>query len=88
LRKYVIERILGKHKTPWPLIWSEVSGYVAGFWGYYQSVQRLKVLGRSAPYVPLSQRPEEARLHPARQVQLAPEPPAVVEVQEPLKLNS
>jgi O-antigen biosynthesis protein len=56
LRGYVIDRLLGKHKTPWRLIWSEVSGYVAGFWGYWQSVQRLKVLGRSQPYVPVAQR--------------------------------
>jgi O-antigen biosynthesis protein len=53
---YVTDRLKGKHQVPWPIVWSEFTGYIAGFWGYYQSVQRVKQLGRSAPYIPPSER--------------------------------
>lgn len=52
----VYERFRGWHDTPWPVIWSEITGYVSGFWGYWQSCQRVKQQGRSAPYIPVSQR--------------------------------
>jgi O-antigen biosynthesis protein len=52
LKDYFRDRLLQKHKTPWRLMWSELTGYVAGFWGYKQSVDRVKHLGRSAPYIP------------------------------------
>ncbi|MBE9030715.1 glycosyltransferase [filamentous cyanobacterium LEGE 11480] len=53
---YVCDRIKGKHHVPWMIVGNEISGYFAGFWGYYQSVQRVKRLGRSAPYIPVQQR--------------------------------
>jgi O-antigen biosynthesis protein len=56
LKGYCWDRLRGRHQTPWRIMWSEVAGYVAGFWGYWQSVQRLKQLGRSAPYVPVARR--------------------------------
>jgi O-antigen biosynthesis protein len=49
---YVRDRAMGKHQVPWPVVRGELTGYLAGFWGYYQSRQRVKRLGRSAPYVP------------------------------------
>ncbi len=52
LWSYVRDRALGKHQVPWSVVRGEVTGYLAGFWGYYQSCQRVKRLGRSAPYVP------------------------------------
>jgi O-antigen biosynthesis protein len=56
LKDYFRDRLLQRHKTPWRLMWSEVSGYLAGFWGYKQSVDRVKQLGRSNPYIPPTQR--------------------------------
>ncbi len=67
---YVGERIKGKHQVPWPVVRSEVTGYVAGFWGYYQSCQRVKRLGRSAPYVPPEAR-SLAMISPPRQFRSA-----------------
>lgn len=49
-------RLRGQHQTPWRLLWSEISGYFAGFWGYWQSCQRVKQQGRSAAYIPVAQR--------------------------------
>jgi hypothetical protein len=46
----IYERLRGWHDTPWRFVWSEISGYLAGFWGYWQSCQRVKRQGRSAPY--------------------------------------
>jgi O-antigen biosynthesis protein len=57
LKDYFRDRLLQKHKTPWRLMWSELTGYIAGFWGYKQSVDRVKQLGRSAPYIPPKDRP-------------------------------
>jgi O-antigen biosynthesis protein len=57
LKDYFRDRLLQKHKTPWRLMWSELTGYIAGFWGYKQSVDRVKHLGRSAPYIPPKDRP-------------------------------
>jgi O-antigen biosynthesis protein len=56
LRGYVFDRFKGKHQVPWPVVRSEVWGFLCGFWGYYQSVQRVKRLGVSQPYVPPAQR--------------------------------
>ncbi|HIK18654.1 MAG TPA: glycosyltransferase [Leptolyngbyaceae cyanobacterium M33_DOE_097] len=50
------ERLRGFDQTPWQYIWSEVSGYVTGFLGYWQSCQRVKKLGYSQPYIPVSER--------------------------------
>ena len=55
-RKQIIARLRGQHKTPWRLLWSEISGYLAGFWGYWQSCQRVQQQGRSAPYIPVAAR--------------------------------
>lgn len=52
----IYERLRGLHQTPWRFLASEMAGYLAGFWGYWQSCQRVKQLGRSAPYVPVEQR--------------------------------
>lgn len=49
---YVCDRIKGKHQVPWAIVRSEVTGYIQGFWGYYKSSQRVKQVGRSAPYIP------------------------------------
>jgi O-antigen biosynthesis protein len=57
LKDYFRDRLLQRHKTPWRLMWSELTGYIAGFWGYKQSVDRVKQLGRSAPYIPPKDRP-------------------------------
>jgi O-antigen biosynthesis protein len=60
LRDYVIDRMLGKHQMPWRIMRSEISGYLAGFWGYWQSAQRLKRLGRSDRYIPVEERDRSA----------------------------
>ncbi len=52
LWSYVGDRIKGKHQVPWSVVRGEVTGFFAGFWGFYQSRQRVQQLGRSAPYVP------------------------------------
>lgn len=46
------ERLRGWHDTPWLLLWQEIAGYLAGYWGYWRSCQRVKKQGRSTPYVP------------------------------------
>jgi GT2 family glycosyltransferase len=56
-RQQIISRLRGKTDTPWQFIWAEFSGYFTGFWGYWLSCQRVKRLGRSAPYIPVSNRP-------------------------------
>lgn len=60
LPRYYTRRIYGRlrgwHDTPWRFLGSEIAGYLTGFWGYWQSCQRVKQLGRSAPYIPLEQR--------------------------------
>lgn len=43
-------------KTPWPLLWQEVSGYCIGYWCYWQSWQRVQQQGRSDRYVPVAER--------------------------------
>jgi len=50
------ERLRGLDHTPWQYLWSEFSGYITGFWGYWQSCQRVKKLGYSDPYIPVSER--------------------------------
>ena len=62
LSRRVYERLRGWHDVPWRLMWSEISGYVSGFWGYWQSCQRVKRQGRSSPYIPVSQRPTHTSL--------------------------
>lgn len=54
--KQIVARLRGQHKTPWRFLWSEVAGYFAGYWGYWQSCQRVKRQGRSASYVPITER--------------------------------
>jgi O-antigen biosynthesis protein len=56
LEQRVLDRIRGKHDTPWPIIWSEIVGYLNGFTAYWKSVKIVKQRGRSAPYVPVKQR--------------------------------
>jgi O-antigen biosynthesis protein len=66
LLSYVADRLMGKHQVPWSVVRGEVTGYLAGFWGYYQSCQRVKRLGRSAPYVPPEQRSHTGETAPDR----------------------
>lgn len=54
----VIERAKGENQVPWPFIWAEISGYLAGFWGYRQSLKAVERQGYSEPYVPVNERPE------------------------------
>jgi O-antigen biosynthesis protein len=56
LCQYVWKRLKGENKIPWSIIGSEFYGYYIGFWAYYQSKQRVKRLGRSAPYIPPADR--------------------------------
>ncbi|MEB3295334.1 MAG: glycosyltransferase [Synechococcales bacterium] len=74
LRDYTIDRLLGKHQMPWRIMWSEMSGYLAGFWGYWQSAQRLKKLGRSDRYIPVADR-DPARQTSAKQTSARPTNP-------------
>lgn len=59
------ERLRGWHHTPWRLLGCEIWGYVAGFWGYWQSCQRVQKQGRSAPYVPVAERSPVVRPSPS-----------------------
>jgi O-antigen biosynthesis protein len=71
LGQYVWQRLKGEHQVPWSIVSSEVYGYFIGFLAYYQSTQRVKQLGRSAPYIPpadravppLSHQPDPRRPH-------------------------
>lgn len=54
--RQILGRLKGQNQTPWRLLWSEVAGYFAGYWGYWQSCQRVKQQGRSAPYIPIAER--------------------------------
>ncbi len=54
--QHLLARLKGQHQTPWSLLWSEVAGYFAGYWGYWRSRQLVQRQGRSAAYVPVAQR--------------------------------
>jgi GT2 family glycosyltransferase len=54
--RHIRARLRGQHQTPWRFLWSEIAGYFAGYWGYWQSCRRVKQQGRSVPYVPVAQR--------------------------------
>jgi O-antigen biosynthesis protein len=58
LEQRVIDRLLGKHDTPWKIIWYEITGYFGGLPSYWQSVKIVKQRGRSAPYIPVDRRGE------------------------------
>jgi len=49
-------RLRGWNDTPWPMLWREVAGYLAGFWSYWQSRQLVKRQGRSDRYIPVADR--------------------------------
>ena len=53
---HTIARLRGQHHTPWRLLWSEIAGYLTGYWSYWQSQQSVCQQGRSAPYVPVVER--------------------------------
>lgn len=56
----ILARLKGEHKKPWRFLWSEVSGYFMGYWSYWQSCRLVRRQGRSAPYVPVAERPQPA----------------------------
>jgi len=45
------DRLLGKDKTPWPILFYELKGYLIGFNGYYKSQKIVQKQGRSTPYI-------------------------------------
>lgn len=49
-------RLRGWNDTPWPMLWREIAGYLAGFWSYWQSRQLVKRQGRSNRYIPVADR--------------------------------
>ncbi|MBD2092213.1 glycosyltransferase [Microcoleus sp. FACHB-1515] len=63
----IYHRLRGWDKTPWLLLWQEVSGYFAGYWCYWQSWQRVQRQGRSDRYIPVSER-AIASSHPQSEV--------------------
>ncbi len=62
LPRYFISRLLekakGQNQVPWRFLWAEISGYLAGFWGYRQSLKAVERQGYSDPYLPVSERSE------------------------------
>lgn len=42
--------------VPWALVWQETAGYLAGYWSYWRSCQKVKRQGRSVPYIPVRER--------------------------------
>ncbi|KAM3094099.1 glycosyltransferase [Phormidesmis sp. 146-35] len=54
----IVDRLQRKHDTPWLYLWQEISGLIAGSWGYWQSCQLVKRNGRSQPYIPVIERTE------------------------------
>ncbi|MCU0526942.1 MAG: glycosyltransferase [Elainella sp. Prado103] len=70
--RHLIARLKGHHQTPWRMMWSEINGYFAGFWGYWQSCQQVKRQGRSAPYIPVAERLDTSSV--GSQAELSPTP--------------
>ncbi len=62
LWKRVWGRLRGSHDDPWWFIKSEIWGYLAGFWSFWRSCQRVRQQGQSAPYVPPAQRHSDEQL--------------------------
>lgn len=58
----IIEKFKGQHQVPWRFLWAEILGYLAGFWGYRQSLKAVKRQGYSEPYVPVGERSESFQL--------------------------
>ena len=54
-----MERVKGQNQVPWRFLWAEFSGYLAGFWGYRQSLKAVKRQGLSEPYIPVCDRPAQ-----------------------------
>ncbi len=54
----VIEKAKGQNQVPWRFIWAEIAGYLAGFWGYRQSLKAVERQGYSEAYIPVSERSE------------------------------
>lgn len=79
LTERIRDRILGRHKTPWGLLRSEIWGYLSSFWSYSQSQKRVQRIGRSQPYIPKDQRSTQLEADPAIPVQstqlLSSQPP-------------
>ena len=50
------DRILGRSKTPWIILFYELKGYLIGFWGYWESQRVVKRQGRSDRYISVNQR--------------------------------
>ncbi|MDP8966685.1 MAG: glycosyltransferase [Cyanobacteriota bacterium] len=52
----IYSRLRGWSDYPISLVLLEISGNLAGFWALWQSRQRVKREGRSAPYIPVQER--------------------------------
>ncbi len=50
------DRLLGRSKTPWIILFYEFKGFLMGFWGYWQCQQLVKHKGRSDRYIPVHER--------------------------------
>ena len=50
------DRMLGRSKTPWAVLFYEFKGYLIGFWGYWESQRLVKRQGRSDRYISVNQR--------------------------------
>jgi GT2 family glycosyltransferase len=49
-------RLRGVSDYPLSLIWLEITGNLAGLWSLWQSYRRVRLEGRSVPYIPVQQR--------------------------------
>lgn len=54
--KRIIQKLTGKSRYPISLVLLEAMGNIAGPWSLLRSHQRVRQLGRSLPYVPVSER--------------------------------
>lgn len=50
------DRLLGRSKTPWIILFYEFKGYLIGFWAYWESQRMVKRQGKSDRYIPVHQR--------------------------------
>ena len=50
------DRILGRSKMPWIILFYEFKGYLIGFWGYWESQRLVKRQGRSDRYISVNHR--------------------------------
>ena len=50
------DRLLGRSKTPWIILFYEFKGYLMGFRGYWKSQRLVKRQGRSDRYISVNQR--------------------------------